>query len=603
MDRLGLPVAILLLLVVLCAGLFFYAKSGPTTVVKPPTGSSTTVTTPPRPTLTPTEALTKANAAVDASRFDEAIEILTPHLATADAEMLATYGYAQAGMKSFSAAIDAFRKALQKRQNPQWLYAVATLHDNLGEATEAMKAYDELSKQNLPKPVMVRVQLGLARNADFLGETKTAVEAYKKVIKEDPSLEDPFIGILKLMRRAGISKDVDKIREKGMPYHGDKFTFHFWLGNLFYEVGDDKNALEAFQKCIELKPENASPYYFVYKIQRKSQKIEEAIKFLEKYYQSNPLLPYIFFEAALDARTENRLDLAFKFLRASILQDRLLLGRDDRGTIVAVDRYIQKNGTPEEKLFLKPFMLFVNSEFRQASTEARAALPKLKDKLLREDAERIIRHATQFVAGEDAYNEYVSQMQSEQEAAMAALKQRMAAGKATGGTDDKYQDLKRRALANPRDAKLQYGTALELARGGDLEGAKIFLRETLRANPYVSEAYYSLARIAEVEGDGAEMTRALQQALKINPNNSQARSMLAGSYLAAGDLEQAAGEARSALVANPNNGEARLILARINIQNQRSEEALNEIELGLMVERDPVRKDQFLALKQQIGAR
>ncbi|HNV70688.1 MAG TPA: tetratricopeptide repeat protein, partial [Candidatus Ozemobacteraceae bacterium] len=503
----------------------------------------------------------------------------------------------------FSAAIDAFRKALQKRQNPQWLYAVATLHDNLGEATEAMKAFEELTKQTLPKPVMVRVQLGLARNADFLGETTAAIEAYKKVIKEDPSLEDPFIGLLKLMRRTGFSKGVDKIREKGLPYHGDKFTFHFWLGNLYYEIGDDKNAMEAFQKCIELKPENSSPYYFIYKIQRKSQKIEEAISFLEKFYLNNPLLPYMFFEAALDARTENRLDLAFKFLRASILQDRLLLGRDDRGTIVAVERYVEKNGSAEEKLFLKPFMMFVNSEFRPASTEARRVLPKLKDKLLRDDAERIIRHATQFVAGEDAYNEYVSHMQSEQEAAMAALKQRMAQGKVAGSPDDKFGEIKRRALANPRDAKLQYGTALELARGGDLDGAKLFLRETLRANPFVSEAYYSLAKIAEVEGDQAEIMRALQQALKINPNNSQARSMLAASYLAAGDFEQAVGEARSALLANPNNGEARLILARINIQNQRSEEALNEIELGLMVERDPVRKDQLLALKQQVGSR
>ena len=160
--------------------------------------------------------------------------------------------------------------------------------------------------------------------------------------------------------------------------------------------------------------------------------------------------------------------------------------------------------------------------------------------------------------------------------------------------------LKKKAMMNPNDLRLQYLTGLKLAEAGDLKGSKTFLQSALRLNPNILEANFSLAKIYIHEKNSIEARKHINKALKINPNSSQALSLSANLYLENNDFSRATSDAEGALKSNPNNGEARLVLAQIHVRNHDFAAAINEIDLGLEVEAHPQRRDQLIQLKRSL---
>ncbi|HOY67759.1 MAG TPA: tetratricopeptide repeat protein [Candidatus Ozemobacteraceae bacterium] len=594
MDSLKLPILILVLLAGLTAFFVLQPKSPATKGPKP---SSTAL-----PTANVEELVRKANAALDRNAFDEILDLLAPVADRDEPDIQALFGYAYAGLKRFDEAAAAFEKALEKKRDTRFGYSLAYIFESMGAPDRARAMYADLTRAPLPRQVLLKVHEGLARCALLVNEPQTALESYKFLIREDPTRVEPFIGMLKLMKQAGTSKGVEKLREKGDLLHEKQFGYQFWLASLYYETSDEANALKHFRKCIQIDPANSSPYYYVYKILRRTKKLEEAVKELERFHALNPHLPYIFFQAALDAKTENRLDIAYKFLRTAVTMDRSLLGRDDNGCIAAIERHVKSRGTPEEKLFLPIFLEFVNSNFAKAGEMAGRLLPSLKDPVLKADAERLIAEVNVILGREAAYNAYLARTREAQNASLAALRTRLntAPANPTESPEAQLDALKRKALDNPRDAKLQYSTALQLARAGDIPGAKLFLAETIKANPNIGEAYFSLGKLLHHEGNSSEALDQLRQAIRLNPSDSQARALIASIQLGNGELEQAEQEARAALLANPNNGEARLVLADTLLQAGKPEQALVEAEFGIELERDPTRRERFQALRKKL---
>ncbi|HEY9070564.1 MAG TPA: tetratricopeptide repeat protein [Candidatus Ozemobacteraceae bacterium] len=594
MDSLKLPILIFLLLAGLTA-FFVMQPKGP--VMKGPKPASTAL-----PTANVDELVRKASAALDRNAFEEILELLAPVSDRDDPEIQSLFGYACAGLKRFDEAAAAFERALEKKRDTRYGYALAYIYESMGAPDRARAMYADLTRAPLPRAILLKVHEGLARSALLVNDPQTALESYKFLIREDPARVEPFIGMLKLMKQAGTSKGVEKLREKGDLLHEKNFGYQYWLASLYYETSDEANALKHFRKCVQIDPTNSSPYYYIYKLLRRTKKLEEAVKELERFHTLNPNLPYIFFQAALDAKTENRLDIAFKFLRTAVTMDRSLLGRDDQGTLAAIERQVRTRGTAEEKQFLPVFLEFVNSNFSKAAEMARRLVPSLKDPVLKADTERLIAEANVVLGKEAAYNAYLARTREAQNATLSALRTRLNAAPAqpAESPEARIDALKRKALDNPRDAKLQYATALQLARAGDIAGAKLFLGETIKANPGIGEAYYSLGKLLHHEGEAQEALIQLQQAIRLNPSDSQSRSLIAVIQLENGELENAEQESRAALLANPNNGEARLVLARALLQSNRPEKALEEAEFGIELERDPARRAQFTALRQQL---
>ncbi len=594
MDSLKLP----LILLALIAALTAYFFTQPKVQQQKPGKASTTSQTPQK-----TDGLVRnAEAALDKNAFEDVVKILEPVSSSDDPAVQALLGYAHAGLKNFDAAVTAFENALEKKRDIRFGYALAYTLESMGAPGRAAPLYKDLTTAPLPKPLLMKVHQGLARCSLVVNDPKTALDSYKYIIQEDPTKLAPFIGILKLMKAAGTSKGLDKLRERGDMLHAKDYSYCYWIGSVHFEAGEHDKALEMFRTCVKLDQNNSSPYYYIYRILRKSGKTAEALRELERFHALNPNLPYIFFEAAIDAKKANRPDIAFKFLRTSLTMDRGLLGRDDTGALVAVEKFVKARGTAEEKAFLEPFLAFINSEFSRASRQMRTLLPSLKNPLLRADAGRLIAEADVVLKRESAYNAYLAKANAERNAAVAALQHQLESRRATAAEDpgSRLDDIKRAALNNPRDAKLQYATALELARSGDIPGAKLFLNETLRANPGISEAHYSLAKVLHFEGNRADAVAQLQQAIRIKPSDSQSRSLLAAILLEDGATEMAEQEARASLLNNPNNGEARLVLAQALATSDRRENALEEIELGLALEADPERRARLVTLQQTL---
>jgi len=594
----GLKVPVILLLVVFAA---LFLVFGPFRGPPKPTGE-------PAKTGKPADVSTQirlAKEAFDKNRFEEMLTQLEPVKTMDDHNVQALLGFAYAGIKDFPAAAQAFEKALAKKRDPTYGYSLAYIYENLLEMEKAKALYLDLANAPLGKLTLVKVKLGAARCALALNEFPTAVKAFKEVMTLDPTREEPFVGIIKLMKMARSGKDIEKLREKGDVFHEKSFLYQFNLGLLYYELGDFGNAQKAIKAALALNPKNSSPFYFLYQILRKSKKIEESVAELEKFYTLNPCLPYIFFEAALDAKDQGRLDLAFKFFRSSVTMDRSLLGRDDRGTLYAIEQYLKQSGTPEEKAFFKALFNFVNGDFQTALSQVQALLPKIKDLRLKEDADRIRRECNGMLHQEAQYSVYQTRLQQDQDAAMATLRAKIAARKGVGGNEKQPKesapdDLKRIAMANPKNVKLQYSTALQLSRLGDINGAKLFLGETIRLDPNIHEAYYSLAKISRYQGRLEEASDHLSEAIKRSPGNSQALSFAALVHLEMGDTDRSQKEAEGAISANPNNGEARLVLAKILAQTQQNDKALAEINFGLAVEADTVRIGELKSLKQKL---
>ena len=401
------------------------------------------------------------------------------------------------------------------------------------------------------------------------------------------------------MKNSGQLKGLESLVALGEKYHSRNFEYNFWLAVLYYDAGKFDEAMKHFKRCIEITPDNSTPYFYTYHILKRQKNIEQALADLEKYHKLNPLLPHIFFEASIDARKENRLDLAYKFFRSAVTMDRTLLGRDDKGAMNAVERMIKANGSELDKKFLQAFVNYINGDYKIAREQITHLTSEIKGTAYEDDGRRIIRECDLLAAQDARYAAHNNSLQQQKQLENLA---RLETVVSTPGLDpDTPADkLKRQAMQNPNDLRLQYTAGLELARMGHLDAAKTFIGNAIRLNPNLVEPNYSMARVLMFEENLPEARNFIDQALKVNPNNSQTLSMSALLHMQNRDFMRAQSDAEGALKANPNNGEARLVLAEVFARNSDFRRALQEIDFGLEVESDPHRREQLLRLKDSL---
>jgi tetratricopeptide (TPR) repeat protein len=596
MDKLLIPVLLLILLV---GGFFlFFAPGKPVSPKIPPASSTSTGSSGDARPLDLDSVKTKANQAIDQGDFAQAIQVLSSVPNQGDADFHAVFGYAYSGSQDFPKAVGQFEAALAKKREPAWVYALAFLYDNLGDYARARPLYEELTKQQLPPEIQAKIFAGLGRAFRWSGDRRNALKAFLRAVKIAPKDDSSFIEIFKVLPTENLGVKWQDVCDIGDRYHAENFSYLFWKASFLQEIGESQAALEAFRASVAINPENPAPFFHMYNLLRKNRRIDEALAELEKFLRLQAPLPYIYFQAALDAKAEQRLDLAFQFLRRSILFDRSLLGRNDQGTIQAVSDHLKARGSPEQKQFMTVFNRFITGEFQAARSEMARLLTVLKDPLLREDGNRLIHECDRVIMGERAYQKYLADQRAAEQQQRAALQPAPAEPEPI--PDTPAEELKRKALANPRDIRLQYLTAVRLAQVGDLAGSRKFLQETLRADPNVPEAHYSLARLALNDNDSPLAREHLEKALAIRPNHSQTRSFLATLYLTDGDTDKAALEARQALIANPANPEARLVLAEVYTRQNLPEKAREHIEIGLECEKSPAGIARLQELKARL---
>lgn len=595
MDGLKLP--IILLVIVLALGFFLFDPfSGPKS--KRPGRIEPTRTTE-QPEKTDKEAVELAQEAFLKSDYNRVIELLEPKRKSSDFEIQRLLGYSYAGLKRFDPGIVAFEKALEQRKVPEVGYSLAYLYEITGRITVARILYEDLrSAQLLPKTERA-VYEGLARTSAFENDAKLTFKYNSELIKKYPDSPEGYVALIKLFRHLGHTRDLPALVKLGDVHQLENFDYNFWLGTIYYDTGKFDEALKRFKRCIKIDPENSTPYYYSYQILKKQKNIEQALAELEKYHRRNPLLPHIFYEAAIDARNEGKLRLAYKFMRSALTMDRVLLGRDDKGTMHAIEREIKTRGNELDKKFLTAFLNYVNGDYKMAREQVEHLTPFVKKTEYEDDARRIIRECELIARQDQRYSQYVLELQRQKELENAARLQAMTVSNEIE-EETEVDLIKRKAMMNPNDLRLQYSAGLKLARLGHIADAKRFLDSAIRLNPNVLEPNYSMAKILIHEENLAEARSYVDHALKLNPNNSQTLSISADLYLKNQDFAMARSHAEGALKTNPNNGEARLVLAHISVKEGDNREALKQIDLGLEVEVDAQRRQQMVRLKESL---
>lgn len=546
------------------------------------------------------DLIIEAEKAFSDQDFQKVISLLGPSKDEKNYEIQRMLGYSFAALKLFDDAIVAFEKSLELRKVPENGFSLAYLYEITGRINVARLLYEELLSAQLPPKMQRGVYEGLSRTSVFENDTKAALNYNMEMVKRYPESTEGFVALLKIIRSTGQIKGIEKLVAHGDNFHKRNFEFNFWLGLLYFEIGNFNDSLKRFKACIEIDPENSTPYYYTYRILKRQKNIEQALADLENYHKLNPLLPHIFFEAAIDAKNEGRLDLAYKFIRSAYTMDRTLLGRDDKGTMRAVERMIKSSGSEIDKKFLSVFVNYINGDHKLARDQIKHLLPKLANSELKIDANRILNELDLLDRQERDYQNYLSRLERQKQQQQAMMQAAATSGPNEFENETQADQIMRKAMINPNDLKMQYFAGLQLARIGAVEDAKRFFENALRLNPNVLEANYSMAKVLMFQQQNRKAREYVDRALKINPNNSQSLSMSASLHLQERDFSRAQSDAEGALKANPNNGEARLVLAEIAVRNNDYRKASKEVNMGLEVEKDPERREKLLRLKKSL---
>ena len=595
MDGLKLP--LFLLILVLALGVYLFNPfAQPKTISKPKPEPAKTAD----PVKSQDEVIKAAQKALENSDYAKILELLEPHFDNANFEIYRLLGYAYSGIKRFDPGIVAFEKALEQRKVPEVGYSLAYLYEITGRVTVARMLYEDLRSARLPPKMERAVYEGLARTSAFENNAKQTLRYNYELIKKYPDSPEGYVALIKLFRHLGHTRDLPTLVKAGDAHQINNFDYNFWLGTIYFDTGNFTEALKRFQRCIKINPDNSTPYYYSYRILKRQKNIEQALQELEKYHRLNPLLPHTFFEAAIDAKNEGKILLAYRFLRSALTMDRILLGRDDKGAMHTIERHIKSKGSELDKKFITAFINYINGDYKIAREQITHLTSAVKNTEYEDDARRIIRECDLLAMQDARYNQHLRELQRQKELENAARLQEMTVK--TEIEEETEADLiKRKAMMNPNDLRLQYAAGLKLAKMGHIADAKRFLDSAIRLNPNILEPNYSMAKILIHEDNLSEARSYIDRALKINPNNSQTLSISADLYLRGQDFSQAQSHAEGALKTNPNNGEARLILAQIFLNNGDNRSAIDQINMGLEVERDPERRKQLLRLKENLN--
>ena len=149
------------------------------------------------------------------------------------------------------------------------------------------------------------------------GNTGPALEAYEKVVQEDPQALEAFRDIAQLRLRMGqpdaALKAAERVKELA-PADPSSFLF---LGNVYVAQGDLAKAAEAYESVLKLDPanlralENLGNYYAILDP-------DKAIAYYQRYLDVDPRDADIYFQMALVYQKRGDLKSAQSFYRKSI---------------------------------------------------------------------------------------------------------------------------------------------------------------------------------------------------------------------------------------------------------------------------------------------
>lgn len=600
----------------------------------PPAATGQGTTTGPGETAAPraseatiAEKVRAAEEAVQAGKFEEAYTGLEALAAEDDARVQGLLGEIQVGRGRAAEAVPFLEKAVAQKKDSRLQLLLAETYLAAGKPDPAGKLLGEMAKVHQASAVRERILLGRAQAASASRELGMSLEFLKGLTREFPGSATGFVETLKLLHQMNpkdLGDELRAVREVGDQRHAGLFEYRLWLGLDYWQAGNKGEAAVHLRKASAQRPDEVFLHEMLYHLAREAGQATEALERLLAWHDAlpegapAPVKADALFQAALEAREAGRPDLAFRFLRSSVLTDKALLGRDDQGTLQAVAEHIEAKGTAEEKAFMKAFQAYFLGEHQKARSAMEPVLPTIKDRRLKRDAEILLGDVQKILLGDAAYAKYQAEQEAARQKAMlasqaaaaaaasATARQTQALNPATaakgpvGGQAEKIAKVKEKLAKAPGNTAVQYEGGRQLFILGDREGAKAAFGNALKATPGLWEARHCLALIAIAERKPAEASVQLDEALRVNPDSALLRGLLGSVKLQMGDFAGAIEQSQKALEIDPRNGQAHLVLADIYYRSKREDDAMDMINKGLAAESDPKILENLETLKRKI---
>jgi Flp pilus assembly protein TadD len=202
------------------------------------------------------------------------------------AEALSLVGIASARAGHTQQSIDAFQNAakLVPLQEEHWLNLTRELME-VNRYSDSITAVQEGLAAN-PKSYALHLRLGAAYLA--AGQQKEAETAFRELVSAGDPLPTSYVGLAQVQLRSGRAAEAVLQLSAAEKKLGPTFLISYFLGLAFERAGKPTEALAAFQKAAQLKPDSAEAHIGAGKVQLSLGHIHEAIQELESGLRMNP---------------------------------------------------------------------------------------------------------------------------------------------------------------------------------------------------------------------------------------------------------------------------------------------------------------------------
>jgi len=433
------------------------------------------------------------------------------------------------------------------------------------------------------------------------GNTTKALEAYEKVVQEDPQALEAFRDIAQLRLRMGqpdaALKAAERVKELA-PGNPSSFLF---LGNVYVAQGDLAKAAEAYESALKLDPqnlralENLGNYYAILDPDR-------SIAYYQRYLEINTRDADICFQMALVHQKKGD----FKKARA-LYQQSLELDPDQVASHLGMAELYE-----EEKSTAAAVMEYQAAARIQPSNGV--TLMRLGNLFYRdrqwEEAERIFKIVEPLSPDDPTVHYWLARVQEEKKSWKDAAAEAQKAY--TLSQDPQFLPLLAYYLTLDRQIT-QAVTVLEKARTTDPNSANVLLflgmnyldldkpdkaKDALVKGvalyPKDAQMRFQLAIAEDKLGHFDDAVREFQDLLTIDPKNAAAMNYLGYSWAELGiRLEEAEKLIRQAVSLDPDSGAYADSLGWVRYKRGDAAEARNLLEKAVLLSPDPLIYDHL----------
>ena len=247
----------------------------------------------PEPPKAGVEGLKKAKELADAGRHVEAIEGYKAYLAKDPTGNPAVYFYL--GKSLFetgddSGAAQAFSKGVELKPDMKWAhFFLGNVHLRQERFKEAA---EEFEKEITLQPDFDKVWFQLGKAYVLGGEDDKAIAAFEKANTIDPTKSDSYMELAAIYEKRKDKAKAEEMYQKVIAVDpGNAAAVFYNLGVHAWNENKDKEAVQAFQKAIEIDPKYAPAHKELARVLTRLQDFHGAVQHYQEYLKLNPQAP------------------------------------------------------------------------------------------------------------------------------------------------------------------------------------------------------------------------------------------------------------------------------------------------------------------------